>query len=241
MVAPETSPESNARDVHQSSAEMEQSSTIKGRRGSKRTGSCQSDGFSRDAFFEEFRSLLISCGGVVDVASLFFQDGCRGQGTDEPQHETMQPAILKPTLKNQSQGVKSRRRQGETLEFPSHGGFDDDVSAISAHTLEEMERLQLMASKMPLPTIPSPPRTPRIPPSGNSEHKREIIAKPRIRCSDSEDKLDWNYQLPRQTSNTSASLGVSTSGSGSSSDQEKFNIGKNEEYSTIKIYSRVEV
>ena len=113
-------------------------------------------------FLESVKQVFAPCGGVVDAAS-FILGNCRGSTkssavVDEGgllrcgggAHGTTSEDIVY-RLRERGAAVFStstQRRQGETLEFPANGGFDDDVSAISAHTLEEMERLRMAAAKV---------------------------------------------------------------------------------------------
>mmetsp|Transcript_43999 Transcript_43999/g.106684 ORF Transcript_43999/g.106684 Transcript_43999/m.106684 type:complete len:320 (+) Transcript_43999:578-1537(+) len=113
-------------------------------------------------FLESVKQVFAPCGGVVDAAS-FILGNCRGSTkssavVDEGgllrcgggAHGTTSDDIVY-RLRERGAAVFSsstQRRQGETLEFPANGGFDDDVSAISAHTLEEMERLRMAAAKV---------------------------------------------------------------------------------------------
>jgi hypothetical protein len=145
-------------------------------------------------------------------------------------------------MKLRKPAPRSRRRQGETLEFPVNGGFDDDVSAISAHTLEEMERLEMMTKSMNLSatgaaTVPS-----SIKKGAKKSIKKPVkgqkLASPPVKVRD----LDWTYQVQRQNSNTSMSLGVSTSGSASSAEPEKASPLRDEKKSiSLRMYSRAEV
>jgi hypothetical protein len=202
---------------------------------------------SRNGFFENaVRNIFGPCVGVVDVASFFIQNTCRGQ-TKEEDRGAEGPAILKMKLRKPAPGQRSRRRQGETLEFPSHGGFDDDVSAISARTLEEMERLEFMPKDIkPLASS----RTRAIPSGDTSEPKdtRESRAlnksiPGRKRGSPaSQPDLDWTYQIQRPTSATEMSLGVSTSGSNSSAEPEQTSPSRDGHRSDgTKLFTRVEV
>ena len=163
---------------------------------------------SDDGFFETAAKNLIGpCVGVVNIASLFIQKTCRGKPVEEgnAREEGHNPLFFKARLKRYSQ--MSRRRQGETLEFPADDGFDDDVSAISAHTLEEMERQERRAKlsegiKMAATADVASSKEGRKPSPGNV-----------LPSSLRKQEPGLSY---RSNSNTSMSLGVSTSGSASS-------------------------
>ena len=101
------------------------------------------------------RQMFGSCGGMVSDAAVFlYQATCKGQdGKDDLQgnHGMDQQQYLRMANRRRAYatpGGLRGRRQGETLEFPTQGGFDDDVSALSAHTLEEMERNNVIARAM---------------------------------------------------------------------------------------------
>jgi hypothetical protein len=111
-------------------------------------------------FLESVKQMFAPCGGVVDVAT-FILGNCRGatrsstvagDGGDILRcggggaHATSDDIVFKLRERGAAAFSSTQRRQGETLEFPANGGFDDDVSAISAHTLEEMERRRLAAA-----------------------------------------------------------------------------------------------
>jgi hypothetical protein len=183
---------------------------------------------ANDGFFEKISSMLVAC-GVADVASFLMRSGCRGEGS-AAKDEAEQQTIRQMNMRKPSPAIdlRTKRRQGATLEFHSQGGFDDDVSAISALTLEEMERFELLKSKKQL-----------LPPSGAPVAPSSGFIKPMVsskkRASPTTQKnLDWTYQIPRMDSNTSISLGVSTSGSASSGEHD----GPEHE---MKISTRVEV
>jgi hypothetical protein len=195
---------------------------------------------ANNGFFEKIRSMLVSC-GAVDVASFLMQNSCRGEGS-AAKDETEQPTIMRMNMRKPSPAPNQRpkRRQGATLEFPSQGGFDDDVSAISAHTLEEMERFELLKNaKLLLAPVGAP-----VAPS-SAFIKPMVSSKSKKRASPTTQKnLDWTYQIPRASSNTSISLGVSTSGSASSGehDDEPGRLStRRSEHHEMKISTRVEV
>lgn len=88
------------------------------------------------------KTFLSRCAGLVDAASVVVIDSCRGEADDSAGKD-----ILGPLFKNK-QAKKSKRKHGGILEFPADGELQDDVSALSANTLEEMERLaKIMAGR----------------------------------------------------------------------------------------------
>lgn len=147
--------------------------------------------------------MFAPCVGILDLASLFFQQ-CKGHTNARTRGD--EEAARSPVLKR-SGYRKPRRRHGSTLEVPAHGGFEDDVSALSANTLEEMERLaRYMARRAGNksqvttdPTSPSPGQILVPPPA----HRNTV-------------KDSWAYSVQRATSKTDQSIAVSTSGSASS-------------------------
>lgn len=158
------------------------------------------------------RSLLGQCASFVDVASFVIQS-CRGDGDCQ---ENQESHILGPLFEPRRGLRKVRRRQGGTLEFPSDGGFEDDVSALSANTLDEMERLAPQVSKRGSfrrgrydgRSQPYPGQQ-LIPPLETvEENTRSIRASAK----------DWVVKMQRASSNADMSLGVATSGSGSTPD-----------------------
>jgi hypothetical protein len=135
------------------------------------------------------KNIFGPCVGAIDVASCIIQSTCGGD--EETKIAKTDVSVLGMKLKRPAPNQRVKRRQGETLEFPANDGFDDDVSAISAHTLEEMERLHLF----------------------NKNNKNGRVARNGPKKPD----LDWTYQVKRPVSTSSNnSLGVSTSGSASS-------------------------
>ena len=191
---------------------------------------------ANDGFFEKVRSALVSC-GVADVASYLMQSGCRGEGSaakDETEQQTSrQMNTRKPSP---ATDLRTKRRQGATLEFHSQGGFDDDVSAISAHTLEEMEMLERFKNKKQL----LPPGWAPVAPS--SGFIKPMLSNKKRASPTAQKDLDWMYQIPRRNSNTSISLGVSTSGSASSGEHdEPGSVPTHGAQQEMKICARVEV
>ena len=112
----------------------------------KETGTTES---SAAAFIDSVKKFFAPCVGVVDAASLYIGE-CRPSNFDtfdpnEKGENVAEDVIMK--LRERNGGFKQQavKRRSETLEIPTHGMLfdDDDVSAISSHTLEEMERLRM--------------------------------------------------------------------------------------------------
>jgi hypothetical protein len=193
-----------------------------------------------EGLWESAVKIFSPCVGVVDFASIFMQNSCRAQTPEDVKKEAEGTQILKMKLRKPA--PRSRKRQGETLEFSKNGGFDDDVSAISAHTLEEMERLGVTTKSMNLSgtvaaTVPSSIKS-NAKKSTKKAVKGQKLASPPAKIRD----LNWTYQVPRPNSDTSMSLGVSTSGSASSGEPEKASSPRGEEKksNSLRIYSRAE-
>ena len=90
------------------------------------------------------KSVLGQCAGIVDVANFVIQS-CSG---DDDDGANRQRGILGPLFESPMKCSRNpRRNQGGALEFPAEGQFNDDVSDLSAHTLEEMEQLAKMMAQ----------------------------------------------------------------------------------------------
>jgi hypothetical protein len=134
----------------------------------------------------------------VDAASIVIIDTCRGETNDDPNTDAID------RLREWDQANTSKRKHGGILEFQADGGVQDDVSALSANTLEEMERLAKMMAERGLwqPTLvdgtsgPSPGQQLRLP----------SLSKGITRS---------NIPLERSSSDADQSIGVATSGSSS--------------------------
>jgi len=101
------------------------------------------------AFLDSVKKFFAPCVGAVDAASLYIGE-CRPSHLDscdpnEQGENVAEDVIMR--LRERNGGFKQQavKRRNETLEIPTHGMLfdDDDVSAISSHTLEEMERLRM--------------------------------------------------------------------------------------------------
>ena len=140
-------------------------------------------------------------------------------------HHGVDDGIVAHRLRNGAVIHKAvQKRQGETLEIPVNTGgmFDDDVSAISSHTLEEMERLRQhqQRSKMYM-----------LSPSTNKRGTNKQQPKSRLgggmrpsdkKASRSAFTTSNNRHQLWTTGNIEeeASIGVSTSGSSSSPEED---------------------
>lgn len=98
------------------------------------------------AFIDSVKKFFAPCFGAVDAASLYIGE-CRPSKYDgynpNQQDNVAEDVIMR--LRERNGGFTQVKRRSETLEIPTNGVLfdDDDVSAISSHTLEEMERLRL--------------------------------------------------------------------------------------------------
>lgn len=133
---------------------------------------CEGPSSAAVAFIDSIKSFFAPCVGVVDAASLFIGE-CRSSkygtydtnqqgGVDDKtkkknsntntNNAVANDVIMRLRERNGAfgyhQGVKHQNRS-KTLDIPTDGILfdDDDVSAISAHTLEEMERLRIAQIK----------------------------------------------------------------------------------------------
>lgn len=101
------------------------------------------------AFIDSVKKFFAPCVGAVDAASLYIGE-CRPSNlnTFDPNDQgenVAEDVIMKLRERNGGFKQQTAKRRSETLEIPTHGMLfdDDDVSAISSHTLEEMERLRM--------------------------------------------------------------------------------------------------
>lgn len=150
------------------------------------------------------------CVGIVDMTSTFFQS-CKGHAnvSTREEYEASSP------ISRRNRSRRSRRKQGSTLVFANREEFEDDVSALSANTLEEMERLAKHMARQSgkEQQVTTDPRFPSygqqlVPPSvRTSPHNPKSV------------KDAWRYSVQRATSSTDHSIAVSTSGSASSHEE----------------------
>mmetsp|Transcript_21471 Transcript_21471/g.40094 ORF Transcript_21471/g.40094 Transcript_21471/m.40094 type:complete len:280 (-) Transcript_21471:412-1251(-) len=182
-------------------------------------------------FIDSVRRVFAPCVGVVDAAS-FLMGHCRfGKEGYETAYD-MKPGgdsgvVMKLRERNGVIHKAVQKRQGETLEIPANGGFDDDVSAISAHTLEEMERLQLAQKKSKMHML-TPPKTSTRSRKPNQSSSRVASNRPRgtksvskkaTRAAFTNTQL-WTISRPTMGKNEEdVSIGVSTSGSSSGEEE----------------------
>ena len=180
---------------------------------------------SNDNLLESaMKSIFGTCIGAVDMASYMIQNTCGGNEEVNNNKAGTAGDNAVPVLKLRKPVPNSahvKRRQGDTLEFPANwnGVFDDDVSAISALTLEEMEKLQIFRKQNNIHVNPKNGRTKTPPMTSKTLSKKKNA----IQKSNNISK-DWAYEMKRPPSAASSadpSLGVSTSGSASSGDAEQ--------------------
>jgi hypothetical protein len=97
-------------------------------------------------FINSVKKFFAPCVGAVDAASVYIGE-CRPSNldSDEIGENVTEDVIMRLRERNGGFNQQNVKRRSETLEIPTHGMLfdDDDVSAISSHTLEEMERLRL--------------------------------------------------------------------------------------------------
>ncbi len=99
---------------------------------------------SAAALIDSVTQFFAPCVGAVDAASGYI-GSCRPSDKDSNgQGENIAEDVIM-RLRKKHGGFEHNKRRSELLEIPTHGVIfdDDDVSAISSHTLEEMERLRL--------------------------------------------------------------------------------------------------
>mmetsp|Transcript_1117 Transcript_1117/g.2382 ORF Transcript_1117/g.2382 Transcript_1117/m.2382 type:complete len:271 (+) Transcript_1117:117-929(+) len=109
----------------------------------------EDQGSTAAAFIDSVKKFFAPCVGAVDAASVYIGE-CRPSnydGCDPIQHDNVAEDVIM-RLRERSAGYNQGKRRSDTLEIPTNGMLfdDDDVSAISSHTLEEMERLRLAQS-----------------------------------------------------------------------------------------------
>lgn len=105
-------------------------------------------------FIDSMKRFFAPCVGAVDAASLFI-GRCRPSNFDTYEINKQQgdniaeEVIMRLRERNGGFTQQTVKRRSETLEIPTHGMLfdDDDVSAISSYTLEEMERLRISQNR----------------------------------------------------------------------------------------------
>lgn len=169
------------------------------------------------SFIESVRKVFAPCVGVVDAASILMGN-CR---FGKEAYDNGAGDGLAMRLKTGAMHKVGQKRQGETLEIPANGGFDDDVSAISAHTLEEMERLRQVHQKSKLQMLTpnnGSSRNPKVPPYRPRGSSRSDLKATRGAFTS---KQLWTMSRPPMGHHDveESSIGVSTSGSSSAEDE----------------------
>lgn len=169
------------------------------------------------SFIESVRNVFAPCVGVVDAASIYMGN-CRF-GKDAYDNNVGDGIAMR--LRTGAMQHKAvQKRDGETLEIPANAGFDDDVSAISAHTLEEMERLRQVQQNSKLQML--------TPPQNNGNRFKSLYGpKGSVRSSSAQIKVTRGsfvskqlWSMPRPpVPEDECSIGVSTSGSSSAEDE----------------------
>jgi hypothetical protein len=139
------------------------------------------------------------CAGLVDAASVAVIDSCQGERND---------GVLDPQAPS-DQTNRSRRKQGGVLEFPADGELQDDVSALSANTLEEMERLAKMMAENGL-------RRSELYDGSSRPYPGQVLTHPPALKTDARAKLHAQ-EIP---SDADLSIGIATSGSSSSQEDQ---------------------
>jgi hypothetical protein len=171
------------------------------------------------SLIESVRKVFAPCVGVVDAASIFMGNCRFGKDAYD---QTGGGDGIAMRLINGAMNKTAQKRQGETLEIPAHGGFDDDVSAISAHTLEEMERLRLAQQKSKLHMLTPPNNNSRKPklPTHRPRGMGALSSKEATRDAFTSKQM-WSKSRPSMgpDHDDESSIGVSTSGSSSADDE----------------------
>ena len=165
-----------------------------------------SDGHSGETFLgSTVKTVFGHCAGFVDVAA-FVIHSCRGENDPDSDANSVND-ILGPLFPTDLPR-KTRRKQGETLEFHADGEFEDDVSALSANTLEEMEKLarKMAAKKAMIAPTHDPSQT--LP-------GRQLVPPHTTQQSDRKKPSGWGFSMNRDASTADMSLGVATSSSSS--------------------------
>ena len=104
------------------------------------------------ALIDSVKQFFAPCVGAVDAASLYIGECRPSKDSDaiDQGENVAEDVIMRLRERNGGFRQQNMKRRGDTLEIPTHGMLfdDDDVSAISSHTLEEMERLRLTQSRL---------------------------------------------------------------------------------------------
>jgi len=185
-------------------------------------------------FIYSIKKFFAPCVGAVDAASLFIGE-CRPSNLDscdpnEQGENVAEDVIMRLRERNGGFKQQTLKRRNETLEIPTHGMLfdDDDVSAISSHTLEEMERLR-MAQNSRLSNFHMSPSNKY----GNFESATSNIMRPKqvdrsagqkaeAHSNANPNKQAWNIQKSlsiNETAEATNNLSICASTSDSSSSQ----------------------
>jgi hypothetical protein len=148
------------------------------------------------------QTFIRKCVGLVDAASVVLIDSCQGETNDSSNRDVLDP------LCRSDQDNRNKRKQGGVLQFPANDGLQDDVSALSANTLEEMERLQRMMVEQAI-------RPPRPFDESNAPYPGQQLRPPSTPKG-----VTWaSFPIERSPSDQDQSIGVATSGSSSAPDE----------------------
>lgn len=153
--------------------------------------------------------LFGSCASVVEAASLFvpdsWQSGKNSHRSVRKNQRSIDPTLAKLAGRYQSKSINPREPgagipsclEGETLNysFEEQTIFDDNISALSAYTLEEMARMnhaakpvsRLGGKRSPLNSPPSVART-NSSSSSDHEHARYLFSSARKPLAASKDR-----------------------------------------------------
>lgn len=167
-----------------------------------------------EALIDSVKQFFAPCVGAVDAASLYISDCRTSKHLDviDQGENVAEDVIMRLRERNGGFGQQTMKRRSETLEIPTHGMLfdDDDVSAISSHTLEEMERLRLAQNS----------RLANFQMSPSSVNSNIMRPKP---TDPGQKPGAWNIQKPQVTNeaiNLLSPIGVTASDSSSSQGNE---------------------
>lgn len=165
------------------------------------------------AFIDSVKKFFAPCVGAVDAASVYIGE-CRPGNLDscEPMDDgenVAEDVIMRLRERNGGFSQQTIKRRSDTLEIPTHGMLfdDDDVSAISSHTLEEMERLRL-AQNSRLSNFHMSPTT-----------NYSNIMRPKPTDATVGQKAEAKSLVTEETTETANALAIAVSASDSSSSQ----------------------
>ena len=152
------------------------------------------------------QTFLRRCVGLMDAASVALIESCRGETSDFPNRDVLDP------LCRSDQNNTNKRKQG-VLQFPANDGLQDDVSALSANTLEEMERISRMRVGRDLPV-------PKAFDGSSAPYPGQQLRPP-----SSSKGVTWaSFPIENSPSDQDQSIGVATSGSSSAPEEQNFSM-----------------